>query len=140
MKTKIIILLLLVMLFLAGCTDSDNVVEIGERFFLATMNDIHLNSNQYLGRTIQYEGMFWNIYWEQEYFHFAGRYVFDCCGNDGVIGFELYLGNIEPLPDNAWVKVTGVLEEFQHDGYTFLRLSVISLVEMDERGAEFVSN
>lgn len=140
-KTKLILILLLAMLFLAGCTaDSDSVVEIGERFFFNTITDIHINSSQYLGRTIQYEGIFWNIYWEQEYFHFAGRYVFDCCGNDGIIGFELYLGDIEPLPDNAWVEVTGVLEEFQHNGNIFIRLSVISLVEMNERGNEFVSN
>ena len=135
---KLILLLVLVMAFgLAGCSSGsdDDVIVITERFFVNEMTEIFLNHQQYLGRTIQYEGMFRTSSWAGEYFSFVYRNVPGCCSPTEILGFELVMDGFESFEDNAWVEVTGVLE---HDGQ-FILLRVVDILELDERGAETVS-
>ncbi|MCL2673962.1 MAG: lipoprotein [Defluviitaleaceae bacterium] len=141
-----IIALTLAVFLLSGCnaavSDDDNVFVIDEQFFVLRMLDIVFSHNEFLGQTIRYEGMFrtvdvptiGDVY--QVY-----RYTDGCCGPDGIIGLQVRLdsADIEPLPTGTWVEVTGILEEFEHQGRTFLRLEVTSLIEMDDRGEEFVT-
>jgi len=119
----------------------EDILEIGERFFLTQMNQIYLNRENYLGRTIRYEGMFYTISWEDYTYHLVIRHTFGCCGNDGMAGFDVALNGIEPFPDNTWVEVTGVLSEFEFsEWYNMLYVDVATIVEMPERGSEFVEN
>ena len=121
--------------------DSSDILEIGERFFVTQMHQILLNRERYLGRTIRYEGMFFTMNWEGEYYHFVIRYTNHCCGGDGMIGFDVELGDIEPFPDNTWVEVTGVLGEFAlSEWYSMPIVYATSIVEMPQRGREFVVN
>ena len=141
MKKSIVLLtaVLLLAAFLAGCSDdNDEIIEVSDRFFINQVMSIIINSDQYLGRTIQYEGVFWIAEHEGLEYHFALRFIFDCCGNDGFIGFELNLDGIEPLPHDAWVEVVGVLETSVGNALNPVRLRVISLTELEERGNEFV--
>jgi len=135
-------ILLIVLTLGVGCTGSDvdpgnEVHEITERFFAMQFFEISINTEEFLGRTIRYEGMFITHYWEytDEYFHLVYRYTEGCCNPVEPLGLEVYLDGIDPLPDGAWVEVTGILERFD---YGFLRLAVTSLIEKEERGAEFV--
>jgi len=124
-------------LVLAGCDrGADNVLVIGERFFVQQIEDIFRNRPQNMGRTIRYEGVFRAMHWAQTdtYHFYVVRYVMSCCGVQA-IGFELLPDNVPPLQDETWVEVTGVLEE---DG-GFIVIRVISLIEMAERGAEVVN-
>jgi len=121
---------------LASCArEADEMLVIGERFFVQQVDDIFINRSQNLGRTIRYEGVFRALHWAptDTYHFYVVRYVFSCCGFQA-IGFELLPCNVPPLPDQAWVEVTGVIED--DDGFIVIR--VISLIEMDERGAEVV--
>ena len=139
---KKIVLLFALLLLLSGCSsDSDTIVEVPERFFITQITDIHMNADENVGRTIRFEGMFQTIYWPAtgEYYHWVYRYVFDCCGNDGEIGFEVYLGDSEPFADDAWVEVTGVLEWYEVGAHRLLRVSATSIREMDARGLEIVT-
>ena len=134
-------------LLIAGCAaggagnPDEDIVEITERFFVTQLMELFTNPDEFIGRTIRYEGMFSSHLWEHtgEYFHFVYRYTDGCCSPEETAGLEVYLNNFEPLPDNAWVEVVGVFERFESGGSSFLRLNVISLVELEERGAEFVS-
>jgi len=131
----------LIVLLLAGCSSSDDadILEIGERFFVTQIEQIYLDPETYLGRTIRYEGIFFSTYWEGEHFHYVIRYTFDgCCGNDSMTGFEVLLNGIEPFPDDTWVEVTGVLEEYELDLHTILVVNATSVTEKPERGLEFV--
>lgn len=121
--------------------DYNDVFVIEERFFVFRMWDIMFNSDDYLGRTIKYEGMFRTTEWDGGYLHKVYRFTDGCCGPDGIIGLEIRLDGvgIEPFSNGAWVEVIGILEEFVENSHTFLRLEVISIIEMDERGAEFVT-
>lgn len=135
--------LLFAVLFLTGCASnggSDDVVEIGERFFVEQMEDIVLNSSRYVGRTIRYEGLFRTFHWPPtgETFYYVIRYTMGCCGEEPR-GFELNPDGITPFPENAWVEVIGVLERLTDgDRSGTLMLRIISLTELEARGAEFV--
>lgn len=127
--------------------DDGGVLEIKEKLFIAQTNDIYLNGQDYLGRTIKYEGLYKNSEdWEdaaEEVIHFVIRYGPGCCGYDGEAGFEVrWPGGAEaewPAPDD-WVEVIGTLKEEVYDsGYRLLYVELASLTVKEERGAETVA-
>jgi len=134
---KKLILAFAFVFILAGCAGADDgdVIMIGERFFANQMQEIFLNHQQYLGSTLQFEGMFRTMttrYGDE--FFMVYRYAIGCCGEE-IMGLEIDMSEFTPFVDNAWVEVNGVLDIDQG----FLVLRTISIVEMDERGAELVS-
>jgi len=142
MKKTMVIFALAFVLILSACGegssaggDSDIIV-IGERFFVNQVVEIVVNANQYMGRTIQFEGIFRAISNSQtgDSHFFVMRYTMGCCGIE-MVGLELIMEDGVPFGDDAWVEVTGVLE--RRDGLPMLRVTAIT--EMDERGSEFVS-
>ena len=119
--------------------DSD-VIEIKEKLFIAQTNDIYLNPEDYLGKTIQYEGIFDSYFWEENgnTYYYVIRYGPGCCGFDANAGFEVQWDG--EYPDaNDWVEVVGVLERYEEDGWEYLRLQVSSMTVLPTRGAEYVS-
>ena len=151
---KKLLVLLVAIVLLAGCAargdtaaprvsaqtnmGEEDIVYIGERFFVTEMNRIQFYREQYLGRVIQYEGIFYSFYWDDGSVYFVVRYTYGCCGLDGLIGFDVLLNEIPPFPDNTWVQVTGVLEEDYSGWGSILMVNAISIVEIPERGQEFV--
>lgn len=140
---KKILILFLALLFFAGCAAAPkgDIVEIGERFFLTRITDIVTHADNYEGRTVRFEGMFYAIHWDvtNRYHHYVVRRTYGCCGDDGYIGFEVELGDIPPPPEDAWVEVTGILTRGDADGTSLLVVDVTSITELATRGAEFVS-
>ncbi|MDR3342313.1 MAG: hypothetical protein LBT14_05905 [Treponema sp.] len=118
-------------------------VEIKEKLFIAQTNEIYLNPEDYMGKTIKLEGLFKT----QAYtgsdtgYHFVLRYGPGCCGNDGSAGFEVAWDTpeVDYPPDDQWVEVVGVLDSYEEEGYPYLYLSLSSLTVKEDRGAEFVS-
>ena len=135
---KIAVILIAVFIF-AGCAGSASyadVIEIGERFFVTQVHHIYFNLESYIGRTIRYEGIFYIVHVEGQAHHFVIRHTHGCCGPDGMIGFAVELSGIEPLSHNAWVEITGVIEEYER--HSIPRINAVSIIEMPERGREFV--
>jgi len=141
---------LIMTMVLTGCADADesiaadavsiyeaygDAVVITERFFVNQIMEVFMNHEIYLGRLIQYEGMFYDLGQGSDDFFAVIRYTFGCCGVDGRIGFQVVLDDFQPLPDDTWVEVSGILE--MNDG--FLMLRVVALSEKDERGSEVVT-
>ncbi len=120
-------------------TGSD-LVEIREKLFIAQINDIYLNAEDYLGKTIKYEGIFDSFTWEEtgDIYYYVIRYGPGCCGTDGNAGFEIAWEGENPAL-NDWVEVIGVLELYEEDGRQYLRINVSSLTVLTTRGAEYVS-
>ena len=119
---------------------SGDVIVIREKMFIAQTNDVYFNTEDYLGKTIQYEGIF-DIYEAPESadkYYSVIRYGPGCCGVDANAGFEVKWDGEYPRQDD-WVEVTGVLEEYEEEGYKYLRLALTSLDVLTERGAEYVS-
>lgn len=124
-------LVLFLIMFLVGCTengagnsDGENSVRadivIGNRFFAQQVNEIYLNVDRYTGQTIQYEGYFLSVEWNNEIFHAVVQFGDDCCGGQGMIGFEILLDGHEPFEDNVRVEIVGVLEQ-DDDGIPIVR-------------------
>lgn len=122
-------------------TDFD--VEIKEKLFIAQTNDVYINTDEYLGKRIKLEGMFFSYEYPptEERIKLVIRYGPGCCGDDGNAGFEVYLDDdaIALPEDNAWVEVIGELEWFQRENTWSIRLNVSHLEVKQERGAEMVT-
>jgi zinc transport system permease protein len=121
------------------------VLEIKEKMFIAQTNDVYLNPEDYMGRTIKLEGLFKTQtgYDEQTSYCFVLRYGPGCCGFDGNAGFEVAWDaspEAAPYPaEDDWVEAVGVLKTYEEDGYPYLYLALSSIEVLDQRGAEFVT-
>jgi uncharacterized membrane protein YcgQ (UPF0703/DUF1980 family) len=117
-----------------------DVLEIKEKMFVTQTNDIYLNPDEYIGRTIRLEGMFGVIDDVSPPCYYVYRFGPGCCGYDANAGFEVIWENSgESYPgDNDWVEATGALEQYKLEGESFLRLKLDSLVVKAERGKERV--
>jgi hypothetical protein len=130
--------------FTAGrVEDSGGLVEIKEKLFIAQVNDVYLNPDDYVGKTIKLEGLFMTQDNGAQIppYYFVIRYGPGCCGNDGNAGFEVIWEKQEPVypQDNEWVEAVGVFGSYEEDGYPYYCISLSSLTVLDERGQEFVS-
>jgi len=140
----LLIIILVAISFLGGCSDDESdvdVYDIEERFFSTQIDFIMRNADEYVGRTVRFEGMFHSFYLAEfgGAYHEVTRRVWGCCGEDGLVGFLVDIGDFTPLDDNAWVEVVGVFEIFEVETIPFLRVVAQSLTEMDERGLEVVT-
>jgi uncharacterized membrane protein YcgQ (UPF0703/DUF1980 family) len=152
-RKKIIIAAIIIVvtaLFLSNCSGTrkyevsgDNILEIKEKMFISQVNDIYLNTEDYLGKTIKLQGLFKE---EQPYegdpYCFVLRYGPGCCGYDGNVGFEIKWdkSRAQPYPKvDSWIETTGILKQYEEDGYAqYLYLDLISLNVLNKRGAETV--
>ena len=130
--------LLLLLMGLAGCSsdepEEDRILIVTDRFFAQQMGSIQFDPESFFGRTLRYSGEIISMYWEptgETLFH-VGRPGDDCCGAGGIIGFTVYLNDIPPPADTAWVEVTGVFEEYYLRGFGYIsRVNAISVVERE---------
>ncbi|MDR2530871.1 MAG: hypothetical protein LBC65_04970 [Oscillospiraceae bacterium] len=118
----------------------DGVIEIREKLFVAQINDIYSTLEDYLGKTLKYEGIFTSYTWDEtgETYRSVIRYGPGCCGTDGNAGFEVTWDGAYPS-ENDWVECVGTLEMYNEGNYSFLRLDLDSLTVLDVRGAEYVT-
>ncbi len=117
-----------------------DIIEIKEKMFITQINEIYLNKEEYIGKTIKLEGMLDEQHSSEsdEIFYHVYRRSPGCCGNDGVAGFEIIWDKEYPQV-NDWVEVIGTLEEYEDQGYNYVRLRLKELNVKQERGKEFVS-
>ena len=156
-----------VILILAGCSNNNTTstasaagsvkkegyslspadLEIREKMFIAQVNDVYLNSEDYLGKTIRLEGLFKYAQADDRAYCFVIRNGPGCCGDDGQVGFEVSwtapgqpaVGVTRPYPKvDDWVVAQGVLKEYDEYGFPFLYLALSDLKVLDERGETFV--
>jgi uncharacterized membrane protein YcgQ (UPF0703/DUF1980 family) len=115
------------------------VIEIKEKMFIAQTNEIYINAEDYLGKTIKYEGFFESDEWEGRTSRYVVRNGPGCCpGVDNTAGFEVTWDN--PYPEqNDWVEVVGTLEVYEEDGEKYLQIALTSLNVLDVRGADYVT-
>ncbi|MDR3277794.1 MAG: hypothetical protein LBT12_03385 [Oscillospiraceae bacterium] len=116
-----------------------NVIVIREKLFVEQTNDVYYNAEDYLGKTIQYEGIFktYEVPETGGTYYSVIRYGPGCCGIDANAGFEVYWDGGYPELDD-WVEAVGVLEMYEEDGALYLRLALTALTVLSVRGAEYV--
>lgn len=119
---------------------SDIDVDITENMYVAYINEIYINTEDYLGKVIRIQGMF-QAYTDENTgntYYYVYRTGPGCCGNDGsMCGFEFTWDGDMPK-DNDWIEVVGKLRQYEEDGTAYLTLDAESVTVMDERGSETV--
>ena len=138
---KICVLAVLLLIMLSGCQgQEDEVYEVSDRFFATQMHGILFNSDEYMGRTIRFTGMFFSSQWGDpgqptETFYYVGRFGEECCAPGDFMGLEVYLGDIPVADDFSWVSVTGVLgRKYIQDFGEVIYLHTLSMEEVDIPG------
>jgi uncharacterized membrane protein YcgQ (UPF0703/DUF1980 family) len=131
-------------------------IEIREKMFIAQTNEIYLNFEDYVGKTIRLEGLFKTDQYNEntEPYCFVLRYgPGGCCGYDGTAGFEVSWMPRTGTPDHPsavvlappypseddWVEAVGTLSSYDEDGYPYPYIQLTSLTVKEQRGAEFVT-
>ncbi|MDR1957102.1 MAG: hypothetical protein LBQ30_09650 [Treponema sp.] len=122
---------------------NQGILEIKEKLFIAQTNDVYLNPEEYLGKTIKLEGIFQRQSFSDTDppYYFVIRYGPGCCGNDGNAGFEVMWEQPDAVypQDNDWVEAIGVLGSYEEDGYPYICINLSSLKTLETRGQEFVT-
>ncbi len=120
--------------------EGKEIVEIREKMFLGQINDIFMNTDDYIGKVIKLQGMFDEMKNEENgvTYYFVYRNSPGCCGADGRAAFEFVWDQPQPTV-NDWIEVTGVLEYYDENGVQYMHLTNVSLQVLAERGQEFVT-
>jgi len=144
MKKTCLISFLVIALILTSCNGTSaekEVFAIRDKMFIAQINDIYLNFDDYKNKIIALEG----IYDEDidpstnESHSYVLRYAPGCCGDDGIVGFEiLYDSNISLPKIDDWIEVYGTLKSIKRDGFSYIALQASEINVLDVRGLEFV--
>jgi uncharacterized membrane protein YcgQ (UPF0703/DUF1980 family) len=147
-KAAVVVLASAALFFAISCSkekgqdEQTDIVEIKEKMFISQINDVFVNREDYLGKTIRLEGLFKEEQGYDKTYCFVIRYGPGCCGYDGNAGLEVAwpAGKAKPYPAvDSWVEATGVLKTYEEDGFTqYLYLDLASLYVLNKRGAVFV--
>lgn len=118
-----------------------NEIILRDKLFIAQCNDIYLNPDEYMDKTIIWEGIYTEVTnpLTNETYKFVIRLGPGCCGNDGTAGFEILYDGEFPKQDD-WVEAVGKIEMIEEDGNEFVAIRLTKLSVLDVRGQEFVSN
>ncbi len=126
------------LLLLSSSVDAREIF-IRDKLFITTINDIYTNlEEEYADDIITFEGnlqmgQFDDPEFEGKEFPFVYRLGPGCCYNDAYAGMYLdYDGKIPP--DNTWVRVSGHVVYFEHNGFTDLFMKVDKLTVLDKQG------
>lgn len=118
------------------------LLEIKEKMFIAQINDIFYNIDDYKDTVVIVEGMY------AEFQSVDGKSTSPavyrlgpgCCENDGWAGFLLRLDDSEKPNENDWIRVKGTVDLVDSGMYKDLYLNVESIEVLQERGAETVQS
>ncbi|WP_286945517.1 hypothetical protein [Acetobacterium sp. UBA5834] len=138
-----LLMLMIVASLLTGCaTDkATEVVEISERMFITQCNDVYINTDEYMNKTIVLEGMYYE--YTDPKTNQVHTYVIrngpGCCANDGIVGFEILFEGDKPVP-NDWIRVTGKVEKLDNNELETIVLRLDQIEIKAERGQETVLN
>ncbi|GHV88035.1 hypothetical protein AGMMS50267_03950 [Spirochaetia bacterium] len=131
---------------LVNASRPQKIIEIKEKMFIAQVNDVYLNQEDYLGKTIKLEGLFKAEQYDENAppYCFVLRYGPGCCGSDGNAGFEVAWNKetaaVKAYPNvDDWVEAVGILQTYEEGGGAYLYLALSELTVLDKRGAEYVA-
>ncbi|MBR3696852.1 MAG: hypothetical protein IKM97_01045 [Clostridia bacterium] len=119
--------------------DTSNIVEITDNFFIEQTNDLYINLNDYIGKTIKIEGLIYSYEDSNGDICYAVvRNTPGCCGSDGLAGLDIRYDEDYPEED-TWVEVIGLVGSDTVYGSKIPAIQVSSLT-LKEKGTTFVTN
>lgn len=119
--------------------DENNMVEITDNYFIEQTNDVYLNLDDYIGKTIKMQGLIYAYNDSNgDTCYAVVRNTPGCCGNDGLAGLDIRYDGEYP-EENTWVEVIGVMGKDTVYHSDVPAIQVASLQETTE-GISFVTN
>ena len=118
--------------------ENKEVVNIEEKVYLSQMTDVYMNTSDYVGRRISWEGYVLPDQIDEGVTGAVVRNTPGCCGDDGLTGFYIQWAGAMPA-ENDWVRVTGVLTVRAAEDNMYFLVEAEEIEVMGERGLEFVS-
>ncbi|MBQ9313401.1 MAG: hypothetical protein IJ220_00095 [Clostridia bacterium] len=119
--------------------DEKNMIEIKEKYFIQSTNDVFLNINDYIGKSIKMQG------WVYTYKDNNGDICYavvrntpGCCGSDGLAGLDIRYAGEYP-EEGVWVEVTGIVGTDNVFDKVTPAIYVYN-IEVTEMGQSFVTN
>lgn len=119
--------------------NNKEIVQITDNYFIQQTNDIYVNSDEYIGRTIKIEGLIYTYEdSEGKTLYAVTRNTPGCCGNDGIAGLDIRYNGTYP-EKGTWVEVTGIIGKENINGEDLPTIKVSTMNEK-EKGVTFVTN
>lgn len=118
---------------------SDADIVISDNSFIQETNDIYLNTDDYVDKSVNMEGYIY-VYSDD---NGVDRYAVvrntpGCCGSDGLAGLDIYSDFGYPEA-GAWVEITGAIKKDTINGMDCPIIYLTDMVEKEE-GKKFVTN
>ena len=115
------------------------MVEITDNYFIEQTNDMYLNLEDYIGKTIKMEGLIYSYEDNNgDKCYAVVRNTPGCCGSDGLAGIDIrYYGDYPE--EDTWVEVVGVMDKDTVYSGDVPAIQVTSLTET-QQGTTFVTN
>jgi len=113
----------------------DGIINISDGIFLALVNDIYVNKDEYVGKKVRISGQ--NVRFEDKD---TGEVVYailregpGCCYNDSVIGFEYITDGKYPEKDK-WYEMVGEVIVDKYKTGKVVKLKLIEIKEIEPKG------
>ncbi|MBF1295328.1 DUF1980 domain-containing protein [Parvimonas micra] len=113
----------------------DGIINISDGIFLALVNDIYVNKDEYVGKKVRISGQ--NVRFEDkdtgEVIYAILREGPGCCYNDSVIGFEYITDGKYPEKDK-WYEMIGEVIIDKYKTGKVVKLKLIEIKEIEPKG------
>ncbi|MFT4445059.1 DUF1980 domain-containing protein [Parvimonas sp. G1967] len=113
----------------------DGIINISDGIFLALVNDIYVNKDEYIGKKVRISGQ--NVRFEDkdtgEVIYAILREGPGCCYNDSVIGFEYITDGKYPEKDK-WYEMIGEVIVDKYKSGKVVKLKLIDIKEVEPKG------
>ena len=113
----------------------DGIINISDGIFLALVNDIYVNKDEYVGKKVRISGQ--NVRFEDkdtgEVIYAILREGPGCCYNDSVIGFEYITDGKYPEKDK-WYEMVGEVIVDKYKTGKVVKLKLIEIKEIEPKG------
>jgi uncharacterized membrane protein YcgQ (UPF0703/DUF1980 family) len=132
-KAALALCLIVLLAGLAGCGSGKDTSEfvVGEEMFWTTINEMYINMEDYVGRTVRLSGVLQEYEYEGKPYNAVIRMA-TCCGPDNVpVGFE-FTWNGDLPPADTWIEVVGKLVKVTDGGEDYLMIEATSVEETEE--------
>ena len=120
--------------------DTTNMIQITDNYFIEQTNDIYVNIDDYIGKTVKIEGLIYSYEDDNgDTCYAVVRNTPGCCGSDGLAGIDIRYN--EDYPDlDTWVEVIGVVGTDTMYGSEIPAIQVATMTVKEEQGTTFVTN
>ncbi|MDD4067050.1 MAG: hypothetical protein PHH22_03655 [Clostridia bacterium] len=113
-------------------------VVISDKYFITQLNEIYLNTEDYLGKVIEIEG----FPLSNGQYNFVARYGPGCCSNDAIAYLEYeYDKDLELIDEKDWIKIIGeICKGKDENGSEYIYIDASSVEKKDIRGVDTVTH